>query len=490
MRFLDFLFKPNIQRLKTSRNYYGLFAALRHDDLYESAETALLEILDSVPMRTLVNILSGNDVLACNVICKYIDQSIDLNSLVNRMRSIDGHYLQGLKNSYRINLKVAIELETILIAERTLKGAPGIFSELHIDALILFLELAELLSPKPTDQQRVVKALQHQTGQHFNSDIVAWRRWFDEIYGKKLINDETVELERISNVQLGLTDPSLDSIVNSLMVYVTIVPESPPTQMIIGSDSPMMSAAKAFADLHAAYPDSSEIHYAYAAALQLAGQGETALKVMKECAEAHPNFWLADLYLKRSAALLYWNPFFLPEFKSIVGEKVHPIINQLVQTNVILATRVGVLPHSVMFYRDANDELSTSALKSCKMEFMTTISEVKEPQIVAINGRIHDDPINPLQLEVIECPFQSVSSRARLRFELIARQHDFEFVILDSRGQIKYWRQIKPSTRMTSVHQQVSLMFDETQGKDISIPEFIGAIRRHQTIFDPAKIRY
>jgi len=124
------------------------------------------------------------------------------------------------------------------------------------------------------------------------------------------------------------------------------------------------------------------------------------------------------------------------------------------------------------------------------MEFMTTISEIKAPQVVAINGRIHDNPTDPFQLEVMQCPFRLASDRVRFIYELFVRQQDFYLVILDIQGKIKYCRVIKPSKAMTLVHQRIAQMFDENPGKDITNAEMVKALQRHQSTLNPQTIRY
>jgi hypothetical protein len=121
---------------------------------------------------------------------------------------------------------------------------------------------------------------------------------------------------------------------------------------------------------------------------------------------------------------------------------------------------------------------------------MTTISEITNPQVVAINGRIHDDPTNPYECEVMQCPFRPSANRDRFVYELFVRQKDFDFVILGNAGQAKYLRKITPSKRMEAVHDRLAQMFDETPGADFDTSEFKNAVRRHQASFDPRTIDY
>jgi DNA-directed RNA polymerase subunit RPC12/RpoP len=257
----------------------------------------------------------------------------------------------------------------------------------------------------------------------------------------------------------------------------------------IGSTGPLMRAVELFRELHEDYPGNASLHYAYAAALQVAGQGATALTVLRKCVETHPGFWIADLTLRRNS-LAGWIPFLLPEFSPTIKAPVHAVIHETVRTNILLPVRRRLLPESVLFFRDTCDELDAGKLDKCKAEFMTTISEVTDPQIVAINGRLHDGPDNPYQLEVTQCPFVPLTTRERLVYELFVRQDSFDLVILDTVGKIKHVRRITPSVRMKSAHDKLMRMFDLTEGRELSTQEIITAMRKHQLVCNPGSITY
>jgi hypothetical protein len=218
-------------------------------------------------------------------------------------------------------------------------------------------------------------------------------------------------------------------------------------------------------------------------------QGKTAADVLAECVQSHPGFWLAKATQKQGA-LYNWNPFFLPEFSPDLGVQVHPVIHRMVSTNVLLATRQGTLPRAAIFLRDRNGEFAVSKLSSCKIEFVTTISEIKSPQVVAINGRIHDDPTNPYQCEIAQCPIGPFGEKDRLPYELFVRQPTYDFVVLDGSGRVKYIRNMTPSGRMKAVHARLAQILDTTEGPKLSTSEVLTAIRRHQSVFDPKKITY
>lgn len=157
---------------------------------------------------------------------------------------------------------------------------------------------------------------------------------------------------------------------------------------------------------------------------------------------------------------------------------------------VVVATRQGLLPRAVLFFRDSHAELSPSKLDRCKIEFLTTISKVKKPQVMAINGRIHDNPADPYQIEELQCPFLPRTDRDRFVYELFVRQEYFDFVVLDEAGSVKHARRITPFAPMRAAHEQLARMFDKEEGSSLSMPELLDALRRHKQTLDPSKLKY
>jgi hypothetical protein len=308
---------------------------------------------------------------------------------------------------------------------------------------------------------------------------------FSKLFGRKQSEARNGQSEVDDE---GLKDPRVPKAISALMANVTLSPDANRVEGT-GSDGPVMVAANLFKALHEAYPQSPNLHFAWAASLQVALQGEAAANVLSECVQSHPDFWLAKATQKQSA-IFNWNPFFLPEFSPISGAQVHPMIHRMVSTNVLLATRQGILPRAVIFLRDGSDEFAVSKLSSCKIEFVITISKIKTPQVVAINGRIHDEPTNPFQCEITMCPIRPFGEKERLPTELFIRQHTYDFVILDGAGRVKYFRHITPSTRMKAVHKKLVKMLDTMEGPKLSINDVLNAISRHQSVFDPKKIAY
>ncbi len=286
----------------------------------------------------------------------------------------------------------------------------------------------------------------------------------------------------------AMQDPRIEKAIAALMENVHLLPEGRRVDGT-GSEGPVMAAANLFKTLHDAHPGSALLHYSWAAALQVALQGETAAMMLDQCVENHPTFWLAA-ETRRQHALLNWNPFFLPELDPTSRSVVHPVIEWTVSTNVLLATRQDLAPRAVVFLRDRANELPPSTLDGCRMEFVTTISEVTDPQVVAINGRIHDDPSNPYQCEVLFCPVLPFGHPERLPWELLARQAWFDFVVLDGGGRIKWARRIEVSSRSREAHAKLAEILETTEGPEISNTTLTNAIERHQAKFDPAKIQY
>lgn len=308
---------------------------------------------------------------------------------------------------------------------------------------------------------------------------------FSRLFGRK---QNAARIGQPEGDDPGLQDPRVPKAISALMANVTL---SRGTYTVegTGSEGPVMATANLFKELHEAYPQSPNLHFAWAASLQVALQGETAANVLAACVQSHPGFWLAKVTQKQNA-LVNWNPFFLPSFSPQPGTQVHPVINQTVSANILLATRQGILPRAVIFLRDASDEFAVLKLSSCKIEFVTTISEITNPQVVAINGRIHDDPTNPFQCEIVMCPIYPFGDKERLPYELFVRQPMYDFVILDGTGRVKYIRHITPSGRMKAAHARLAQMLDTMEGLELSTNEVLSAIRRHQSIFDPKKIAY
>ena len=286
----------------------------------------------------------------------------------------------------------------------------------------------------------------------------------------------------------GLHDPRLAQAMDALMANVTISPAGNEIDGA-GAAGPVMDAVEIFSALHDAYPYSKYLHYAWAAALSVAAQGKTAMAVLDACIQLHPGFWLAEA-TKAQKALISWNPFYLPECTPQPGEAVHPFIQQVAVGDVPMAIRQGIVPRAVIFLRDIHDELDAATLASSPIAFTTVISEVNNPQVVAIYGRIEDDPTDPYQIAILQCPLRPFGAPARLPYELFVRQTTFDVVVLDVAGMVKAIRTLTPSTRMKTAHARLAQVFQTTSGPKLSAHDISKAVQRHQEKYDVTRIEY
>ena len=82
------------------------------------------------------------------------------------------------------------------------------------------------------------------------------------------------------------------------------------------------------------------------------------------------------------------------------------------------------------------------------------------------------------------------NNELRFRYELFALQKDFDFVIVDRNGCVKYTRIITPSNRMKSVNAQLAGMFDTSEGRDIPQSSHMAALHQHTSMINPNEILY
>ncbi len=302
------------------------------------------------------------------------------------------------------------------------------------------------------------------------------------------LNAPSPQDARASGAATELQDPRVPVAISAVMANVSLS-SGPPAVAGTGPDGPAKAAADLFKDLHQAYPQSPILHYAWAASLQVASQSDLGATILAACVESHPGFWLAGATQKQGA-LAGWNPFFLPEFDRRAGSLVHPLIQETVTTSALLVTRQGLMPHAVIFLRDAADELTISTLSSRQIELITTISSVTDPQVVAIDGKIEDAPAEPFRFEILQCPVRPFGDRDRLPCELLARQPTLDIAVLDATGRVKYIRNITPSAHMKPANTALARLLDTTEGPELSAEEVLDAFKRHQATSDPATIAY
>ena len=248
-----------------------------------------------------------------------------------------------------------------------------------------------------------------------------------------------------------------------------------------------LDSAKQLGKLVKKHADSPELHYAYAAALQVNQQGAQAEKALRDCVKNHPDFGLAKLTLKRGS-LAYWNPFYCPELDPDEATKVPPVLNKKIRSVGFFETRYGLVPRSVLFYRDKAGELDAAILEQTRIEVVTVISEVNNPQVIAIHFSIYDDKQNPLRGQIAMCPFGPWHDPYRFKCEIFVRQTTFDFVIINPRGEITYSRHIKPSKGMRIAHKKIAKMFQRTEGLEISDEARKQAVNKHDAWFSQQNI--
>ena len=299
---------------------------------------------------------------------------------------------------------------------------------------------------------------------------------------------ETTGRRPVDSDESGLQDPRLAQAIAALMANVTISPEGHAIDGA-GAAGPIMDAVYLFSELHDAYPFSKYLHYAWAAALSVAVQGKTADAALTACIQSHPGFWLAQA-TKTQKALISWNPFYLPECTPLPGMPVHPFIEHVATGQVLMAIRQGVVPRAAIFLRDDDDDLDVATFTACPAAFTTLISAISNPQVVAIYGRLEDDPVDPYLIDLLQCPLRPFGAPARLPYELFIRQTSFEVVVLDGAGVVKSLRTITPSSRMKATHARLAQMFETTSGPKLSAAEISKAVKRHQDKYPLGSIEY
>jgi hypothetical protein len=247
-------------------------------------------------------------------------------------------------------------------------------------------------------------------------------------------------------------------------------------------NAPLWEVLREFGAIHKADPKNPVLHYAYAAAMASAMQYKTAEDILLEIDHEHPEFWLADVTLRNWEP---WNTVFLLPAFGPTDAAVDRRIDLWVKTAVVLSTCRGVLPRSVIFVRRESvfGSVELSTLKSSRIEFITVISKVNDPQVVAIYFRLHDDPVRPLQYEMLAVPFHG--RRERFAYEVFVRQQTFDFVVLDAGGRIVHVREVTPSRRMEAAHRTLVEMFNRVETtEEVDSQRQQVALLRHQSTID------
>ena len=286
----------------------------------------------------------------------------------------------------------------------------------------------------------------------------------------------------------SLNDHRLQAVVGELVGCVKIQSLDFKSVAGFGDVNAISKHLDTLQELTLAYPGDPMPLFLTACAQQIFGQGRTAEEQLAKCCEAFPWFWQATL-IQRRRWILQANPFMLPSFNPGT-ETIHDAINGVLQTNLIILCRVRCLPEAVFFLKDSGGEFDASVLEDVRIEYATTVSSVTSPQVIAINGRIHDNPNNPYQLEVMSCPFRPLTNAERITYEFFTRQPYFYAVITDRRGGVLTERKIPVKGRMAAAHETLARRFETDSGTELSASDVMRAMQRHQSVTNPQTIHY
>jgi hypothetical protein len=264
-----------------------------------------------------------------------------------------------------------------------------------------------------------------------------------------------------------------------------------------GYEGHVMDAARAIEKAHKLQPDNPALHFAWASALHLAMQYQTAEEEMRRLAAANPQFLLARFALDGWA---HWkSPFLTPEWSSSVTRGLSVIAPGL-QTTILLPVIDGITPRAALFLRDSQGDFqNVNVLNAAKIDVTTVISSINKPQVVAVYAAIWDDPNNPYRLEAVEFPLRQRGHSVRRTYEYLCLQQDIDFAVIDARNRILLNRRIPMPRRMREVNQQLLKLLLQSDGSEIPADDAYSrwydavgrpAIKAHQGMLRPADVRY
>jgi len=255
-----------------------------------------------------------------------------------------------------------------------------------------------------------------------------------------------------------------------------------------GDSGPVMDGVHEIKKAYDLHPDNYQLHFAYASGLHLAMQYKSAEEEMHKLIEVHPNFFPAKL------AIIGWKNWITPLVYPSWNQKtnnVHNTISAKVKTLITLPTRDLIIPRATMFFRDAGGEFQDlSALRSARIDVVSIVSSITNPQVFGIYLAIFDNPANPLRLEELDCPLKPRGKMDRLKWEYFCLQDDIDLVIIDRADRILLNKRIKMSIKMRNNNRQMLKLLEKTDGQVISTSELVSAINRHQATIDPNHVQY
>jgi len=255
-----------------------------------------------------------------------------------------------------------------------------------------------------------------------------------------------------------------------------------------GNSGPVIDGVHEIKKAYDLHPDNYQLHFAYASGLHLAMQYKSAEDEMRKLIEIHPNFFPAKLAIRGWKNWL--SPLVYPPWNQRTNN-VHNTISMQVKTLITLPTRDLIIPRATMFFRDANGEFQDlQALRSARIDIVSLVSSVNNPQVFGIYLAIFDNPGNPLRLEELDCPIKPRGKMDRLKWEYFCLQEDIDLVIIDRADKILLNKRMKISGKMRNNNKQMLKLLEELDGQDISISELLSAINRHQATIDPNQVQY
>ena len=274
--------------------------------------------------------------------------------------------------------------------------------------------------------------------------------------------------------------------VTALEANVTIAPGM--MSALSGPDSPVGLAADRLGDAQRLRPDDVRLHYAWASALAVAAQWQTARAEMDRLLVDHPDFHPA-----RSAVDGWerWTPLFgLPPWGPAVTSP-HPSILRRVTRTLLVATRDGLEPRATLFIRDAAGDLSADAVAGARVDLATVISPVAAtPQLVVLYARIWDQPTSPFRIEQLGMPFQPRGNVDRMAYELLGGQADLDVVVLSATGSVLLNRRLVIPPGMRATLERLLAMLTANDGAEYSDAQVISSARLHTSSFDLSQVPF
>jgi hypothetical protein len=254
-----------------------------------------------------------------------------------------------------------------------------------------------------------------------------------------------------------------------------------------GEGSQSMRAAEKLGEAHRLQLDDPWLHYAYAAALQLAAQYKTGREEMEKLAQAQPDFLLASFAIKGWDCWdgLFALPPWSPEIKS-----VHPAISSALKAGYVMGTRDGIHPRATLFLRCAGGDFANpQVLQNARIDMTTVVSDT-HPLLAIVYARIWDNPQSPFRLETLGAPLYPRGFAQRCKYEYMCLQEDIDFTVIDQRNKILLNKRLPMPVRMKQAHSRLLRSLQEEAGYEISDAELVSAVRAFQSRFSPDDVRY